>query len=174
MQKHPVNALAVCALGLLLAACATRPRDTASTEPDVEIVLPPPTTTRGEFTIEADKNDTWNAVGQIAVRTPGVEYAGRSQMMDIYSVRYRGEAFMLQTKAMLLSDTIKKTTTRVTATTQDGKPIDSDAAADLLAHIERELPAEVVRVHAQLLADAKAKADKAAKPKGKAKKKSKK
>ncbi|BCT91951.1 hypothetical protein LYSHEL_09750 [Lysobacter helvus] len=169
-----MNFLAICAFGLLLAACATKPRETAKTEPDTEIVMPPPAVTRGEFLIEADKNDTWNAVGQIAVRTPGVEYAGRSQMMDIYSVRYRGEDFMLQTKAMLLSDTIRKTTTRVTATTQDGKPIDSDAAADLLARIQQALPAEVERVHAQLLADAKAKAAKGKKSKGKAKKKSKK
>jgi hypothetical protein len=89
-------------------------------------------------------------------------------------VRYRGEEFMLQTKSMVLSETIRKTTTRVTATTKDGKPIDSDAAADLLAHIQSELPAEVERVHAQLIADAKAKAAKAKKSKGKAKKKKKK
>jgi hypothetical protein len=159
---------------ITLAACATKPRETPPAEPETLIVLPPPTTTRGEFTIEADKNDTWNAVGQIAVRTPGVEYEGRSQMLDIYSVRYRGEEFMLQTKSMVLSETIRKTTTRVTATTKDGKPIDSDAAADLLAHIQSELPAEVERVHAQLIADAKAKAAKAKKSKGKAKKKKKK
>jgi hypothetical protein len=161
-------------LGLALAACAPKPKE-APPPPEVEIpVVPePPTVTRGEFTIEADKNDTWNAVGQIAVRTPGVEYEGRSQMLDIYSVRYRGEEFMLQTKAVVLTETVKKTTTRVTATTKDGKPIDSDAAAELLGIIQQQLPAEVERVHAQLAAEAKAKAQKAKSKKSKAKKKKK-
>lgn len=54
---------------LLFALLATGCRTPGRPGPaPVEIVLPP-AATRGEFTIEADKLDTWNAVGQIAVRT---------------------------------------------------------------------------------------------------------
>ncbi|WP_148040914.1 hypothetical protein [Montanilutibacter psychrotolerans] len=120
--------------------------------PPAEIVLPP-LTTRGEFLIEADKLDTWNAVGQIAVRTAGVEYDGRAQMLDLYSLRYRGEAFLILTKALPQSETIRRLTTRVTATTQAGKPIDSDAVAELLALLQRQLPAEIAVVRATQAAE---------------------
>ncbi len=155
---------------LALAACTTRaPKPAPVPEPTI---VAPPTVTRGEFTLEADKLDTWNAVGQIVVNTPGLEYVGRSQMMDLYTVRYRGEEFLLLTKALLLSDTIKRTTTRVTATTRDGKPIDSDAAADLLGQLQQKLPAAIADVRVKQAAEAKAKEAKAAKkPKAKKKKK---
>ena len=112
--------------------------------------------TRGEFTLEADKLDTWNAVGQIIVNTPGVEYLGRSQMLDLYDVRYRGEEILVLTKALLLSDTIKKTTTKVTATTKAGKPIDHDASADLLALLQRQLPEMIIEVQKRQAEEAKA------------------
>jgi hypothetical protein len=161
---------------LALAGCASVPK-TPEPSPEVELPIVVPTVTRGEFTLEADKLDTWNAVGQILVNTPGVEYEGRSQMLDLYTVRYRGEEFLILTKALLLSDTIKKTTTRVTATTQDGKPIDSDAAADLLAQLQQKLPDEIVSVRAKQAAEAEAKraaAKAKAKSKGKTKAKKKK
>jgi hypothetical protein len=161
---------------LALAGCASVPK-TPEPSPEVELPTVVPTVTRGEFTLEADKLDTWNAVGQILVNTPGVEYGGRSQMLDLYTVRYRGEAFLILTKALLLSDTIRKTTTRVTATTQDGKPIDSDATADLLARLQQKLPSEIVSVRAKQAAEAEAKraaAKAKAKSKGKAKAKKKK
>jgi len=168
--RHP--RLALLLLATCVAGCATR-----APAPEVpEIELPTvviPTVTRGEFTLEADKLDTWNAVGQILVNTPGVEYEGRSQMLDLYTVRYRGEEFLILTKALLLSDTIRKTTTRVTATTQDGKPIDSNAAADLLAQLQQKLPAEIVSVRAKQAAEAKAKRTAAAKAKAKSKGKAK-
>jgi hypothetical protein len=158
-------------LAILLAGCRT-PGKPAAEEvvPLAEIVLPP-TTTRGEFTIEADKLDTWNAVGQIAVRTPGVEYEGRAQMMDLYVLRYRGVDFLVLTKALPTSDTIKRQTTKVTATTPAGKPIDSDAVAELLALFQRELPAEIGIVRATQAAEKKAAEKAKSKPKAKKKKK---
>lgn len=146
-------------LAILAAGCRTpgKPVMEEVTPPPAEVVVPP-TTTRGEFTIEADKLDTWNAVGQIAVRTPGVEYLGRAQMLDLYVLRYRGEEFVVLTKALLASATITRLTTRVTATTPAGEPIDSDAVAELLALFQRELPAEIESVRARQAEEKKAKA----------------
>ena len=149
-------------LALLLALLATGCRTPG--KPVMEEVAPPaeivitPTTTRGEFTIEADKLDTWNAVGQIAVRTPGVEYEGRAQMLDLYVLRYRGVEFLVLTKALPASETITRLTTKVTATTPAGKPIDDDAVAELLALFQRELPTEIESVRARQAAEKKAKA----------------
>ena len=168
-------------LALVLSGCSTRPSvRTPPEEPSAEeAAVAAPTSTRGEFTIAADKLDTWNAVGQIVVRTEGVTYEGRSQMLDLYSVRYRGQPFMLFTRALSLSDTIKNITTLVTATTPQGKPIDTPPSAELLALLQIELPAEIERVRATQAAEAKAKAEKAKKAKNaknakKAKKKRKK
>jgi len=161
-------------LALVLAGCSTPPsvRTSPETQPAEEATVVAPTFTPGEFLIEADKLDTWNAVGQIAVRTPGVEYEGRAQMLDLYTLRYRGVSFLVQTKSVLLSDTIKRMTTRVTATTLDGKPIDSEPVTDLLTLFLRELPAEIESVRAKQAAEKKVKAK--AKSKTKAKKKKKK
>jgi hypothetical protein len=149
------------AMVAVLAACAPR-TDEAVEAPQPEFVVTDPapaTATRGAFTIEAEELDTWNAVGQIVVRTPGVEYEGRSQMLDLYTVRYRGVPFLLITRAMLLSDTIKRTTTQVTATTRAGKPIDHDAVVELLELLQRELPAEIADVRRRQAEEAKAKKD---------------
>jgi len=160
--------LLLVALGI--AGCRTPPTASAPAPEAAPQPVAPPTSTRGEFTLAADKLDTWNAVGQIIVRTDGVTYYGRSQMLDLYTVRYRGQSFLLLTRALVLSDTIRDTTTLVTATTRDGKPIDDSASADLLAVLQRELPAEIVRVRALQAAEkAKAKTKKAKKPKKKKK-----
>jgi hypothetical protein len=156
---------------LMLAACATRDAVHVPAQPP-PLGEPLPartaTVTRGEFAIAAGKLDTWNAVGQIVVRTHGATYEGRSQMLDLYSVRYRNQPFLLVTRALLLSDTVKDTTTLVTARTLDGKPIDSDASVELLALLERELPAEIERVRATQAAEAAARKAKSKKPKSKA------
>ena len=162
----------VIAAMLLAAGCATKPKPPAQPPPPVEAPAPP-TTTRGEFQIEADKNETWNAVGQIIVNTPGAEYMGRSQMLDAYTIRYRGVEFLVLTKAMLLSETIRHTTTRVTATTANGKPIDTNASADMLALLQEKLPEAIKDVQRRFAEEAKAKAAKAKKSKAKAKKKKK-
>jgi len=162
---------------LALALFAGCTREAVKTPPadEAPIAAPlPPTVTRGRFTIEADKLDTWNAVGQIVVNMPGLEYKGRSQMLDLYDVRYRGEEFLVLTKALLLSDTIKRTTTEVTATTKAGKPIDSDVVADLLAQLEQKLPTAIVDVQKRQAEEAKARKAKASKKsKSKSKKKKK-
>ena len=171
MNRVPVPILIVLLPCLLLAGCATRAPAPAEEAPVAPAVVTPPTVTRGEFTLEADKLDTWNALGQIVVNTPGLDYQGRSQIMDLYTVRYRGEEFLLLTRALVLTETIRRTTTRVTATTRDGKPIDSDAVADLLAQVQAKLPAAIVEVRAKQAAEAKAKQAAKAKAKAKAGKK---
>lgn len=156
--------LLLCLLAILVAGCRTpgkpAPEESA---PTIESVLPP-AITRGEFTIEADKLDTWNAIGQIAVRTPGVDYQGRAQMMDLYVLRYRDVEFLLLTKA-LPAETGAPLTTKVTAATPAGEPIDHDAVAELLALFQRELPAEIESVRARQAVEKKAKAKKSGKKK---------
>ncbi len=157
----PIRLAFLLLLALLVVGCRTPvvPETEKRAAPPVATVLPP-TTTRGEFMIEAEKLDTWNAVGQIAVRTPGVEYQGRAQMLDLYILRYRGVEFLVLTKALPLSETIKRLTTKVTATTPAGKPINNDAVAELLARFQRELPAEIESVRARQAAEKKAKSGK--------------
>lgn len=142
-------------LAVAMTACATHP---TSVEPSVEPpresrpAAPPPalpSATRGEFTIQAYMLDAWNAVGQIVVRTPGVVYLGRAQMLGLYSIRYRDRPLLILTRSLPLSDTLRTTTTLVTATSADGRPIDSDVAAELLALLQRELPLEIERVRAK-------------------------
>lgn len=140
---------------LVLAGCAQQPLRTPEPPPPPE--APAPETTPLRFNVEAGMNDTWNAVGQILVRTPDVTYDGRAQMLGLNAIRYRGEALMLLTRALPLSDTIKTLTTEVTVTTTQGKAMHSDGAADLLALLARELPAEIESVKAGLAAQKKAK-----------------
>jgi len=153
------TAIGALLVACLLAACVTRaPQPAAPALPPTAPAAPAvPDVTRGEFNIAANKLDTWNAVGQIIVRTPGAIYEGRAQMLDLYSVRYHGQPFLLITRALLLSDTISQTTTLVTARTPDGKPIDSDASANLLALLQRELPAQIDKDRATQAAEAAAK-----------------
>ncbi len=143
--------MALC-IAVVIAGCATPPLAPAPPEPpppEPTASAAPPTTTRGQFNIGAGMMDTWNAVGQIVVRTDGVIYEGRAQMLGLYSVRYRDQSFLILTRALPLSDTIHSLTTQVTAATTSGKPIDSNAAAELLAVLQRELPAEIERVRAR-------------------------
>jgi hypothetical protein len=135
---------------LALAGCAQPVR---TPEPPAPAVVD---TTPLRFNVEASANDTWNAIGQILVRTPGVTYDGRAQMLGLNAIRYRGEALMLLARALPLSDTIKTLTTEVTVTTAQGKAMHSDGAAELLALLARELPAEIESVKAGLAAQEKA------------------
>ena len=153
--------IALC-LAALIAGCATRSRTPAPTTPEAPFPAPValPATTRGQFNIAAGMLDTWNAVGQIVVRTPGVIYEGRAQMLGLYSVRYRDQPFLILTRALQLSDTIRDTTTQVTATSAAGQPIDSEAAAELLALLHQQLPAEIERVRTRQAEEQRAKARK--------------
>ena len=143
--------LALCLTALLASGCRTHAPGAAQPETeDTATVAPAPVTvTRGEFTLPAKKLDVWNAVGQIVVRTDGVEYLGRAQMLDLYSLRYRGVEFLVLTKSMTAAETGNVIRTRVTAATPAGKPIDSDATAELLGMLQRALPAEVESVRAR-------------------------
>ena len=142
------------ALALALAGCA-QPAPKPEPEPPVTAPAAEPTPLR--FNIGAGMNDTWNAVGQILVRTPGVTYDGRAQMLGLNAIRYRGEALMLLTRALPLSDSIETLTTEVTVTTTSGTAMHSEGAAELLALLARELPAEVESVKARLAAERQAK-----------------
>ena len=164
MRKRTL--VSISCIVLALAGCAQPLRTPAP--PPVE--APVPDTTPLRFNVEAGMNDTWNAVGQILVRTPGISYDGRAQMLGLYAIRYRGEALMMLTRGLPLSDTVKTLTTEVTVTTTQGKSMHSDAAADLLALLARALPAEIASVKAELAAQKKAKE----KPKARKKKTSKK
>ena len=169
MRIHLVAVLVLA----VLAGCRTRGEPPPEAPPPA---APPPvlapTVTRGEFTLHADKHDTWNAVGQIVVRTPGVEYQGRAQMLDLYALRYRVVEFFVLNKALPAAQTGNRITTKVTATTPAGKPVDATAVADLLERLQRELPAEIESVRARQAAEKRA-ADEAKAKKAKKGKKSK-
>jgi hypothetical protein len=125
--------------------------------PPPAVAAPAPETPRPRFTVEASKNDTWNAVGQILVRTPGVVYDGRAQMLGLYAIRYRGEPLMVLTQALPLSDAITRTTTEVTVTPRKESSPGYDNAAALFALLERALPAELDSVRARFAAEKQAK-----------------
>ena len=139
-------------IALALASCA-QPVRTPPPEAQVPVVEPTPL----RFTVKASRNDAWNAIGQILVRTPGVRYDGRAQMLGLNAIRYRGEALMLLARALPLSDTVTTLTTEVSVTTAQGKPMHSDSAAELLALLARQLPAEIESVKAGLAEQEKAK-----------------
>lgn len=153
---------ATVSLSLLLAACATKVPTPAPAAP---AAAPTPL----HFSVAAEPNDAWNAVGQILVRTPGVDYDGRSQMMGLYAIRYRGQPLMLIKHGVPISGTVTVPTTDVGVAARDGKAATDAGAAELLALLARELPAEIERVRARFAAEkaAKAKAKKTTKKKRK-------
>ncbi len=121
---------------VLVASCSSIPR--AHVEAPVVIQSPPP-----EFTIAAGALDTWNAVGQILVHQDGVTYEGRAQMLGLYDVDYRGERFLIVTRALNLTNEIHVTTTKVRTALPDGKPDSSAAAIELLGLLQAQLPEEL-------------------------------
>ena len=136
---------AIFAIGfaLALAGCAAPERTPAPTPPLVEA-------TPVQLTVHAGMNETWNAVGQLLVAMPGVTWEGRSQMMGLNAVRYRGESLLVLTRAVPVSATVATLTTEVTVATPAGTRVHSAAAADLMARLARALPAEIERVKAGL------------------------
>lgn len=141
-----VRTAGVWAALLLLAGCTSTPPRVASPEALPSTTTSEPATSAGEFTLTADPLDTWNAVGQIVVRTDDAEYESRAQMLGLYAVRYRREPFLLLVRALPLTDERRTALTEITAATHSGAPIHSDASARLLAVLQRELPAEILRV----------------------------
>jgi hypothetical protein len=107
-------------------------------------VVPPPS----NFVMAASELDTWNAVGQILVRLDGVTYKGRSQKLGLYAVDYRGESFLVLTRALLASAEVHTLTTDVRVALQNGKRNSSAASIELLGLLQDRLPAELVRIAA--------------------------
>lgn len=97
----------------------------------------------GEFTIAASMNDTWNTVGQVLVRTDGVTYESRAQMLGIYGLRYRGERFLIRTQAVVMRSPTDDMATRVLALGLDGTPKHSAAAIELLQVLKERVPLEI-------------------------------
>ena len=64
-------------------------------------------------------------------------------MLGIYVVRYRGERFLVLTRALVMTEDAKGMITKVGAVLPDGKPNDSDAAIELLRLLRQRLPAEL-------------------------------
>jgi hypothetical protein len=161
-----LSVVSICCLALALCACAHAPPTPAPSA----VATPAPETIRPRFTVEASSNDTWNAVGQLLVRTPGVAYDGRAQKLGLYAIRYRGEPLMVLTRALPLSDAVTRTTTEVTVTTRSEPPADYANAAALFVLLERALPAELESVKARFAAEKQAKEKTKARKKKKSKK----
>ena len=149
----------IACLALAIAACAPPTRTPAPQPPDAVASAPEPT--RARFSVEATSNDTWNAVGQILVRTPHIAYEGRAQMLGLYSIRHRGAPLRILTRALPLSDGIVRTTTEVAVIATNEAPVASAAVVDLMVLLQRELPAEIASVKAKLAAAKKAQEAKA-------------
>lgn len=98
----------------------------------------------GAFTVPENMLDTWNTIGQILVRTDGVQYESRAQMLGLYVIRYRNERLLIRTQAVVLG-TENRTQTRVTALDALGKPTRSAAALAVLDLLKRRIPLEVAR-----------------------------
>lgn len=136
----------MCVVLLLGAGCGTAPRIDGAADRDA--ATPAPSAVAEGFTITADRLDTWNAVGQLLVRSAGVRLEGRSEMLDLHAVSYRGQEILLLTRAVPLSADVQRSTTRVTALARDGAAHDGAAAAELLLMLQQRLPAEIERVRA--------------------------
>ena len=155
----------VACLVLALAGCVPATRMPAPPETPPEAAPLPPEPARAWFSVEGTSNDTWNAVGQLLVRTPEVHYEGRAQILGLYAIRYRGTRLRIVTRAMPLTEHIARSTTQVTLASvvgAEGAPgNDGDAVVDLMLRLQRELPAEIVDVRAKLAARAQDEARKA-------------
>ena len=97
----------------------------------------------GAFTVSESMLDTWNTIGKILVGLDGVGYEGRAQMLGLYVVRYRGERFLLRTRALVIETPGQGLRTRVDALGPEGQATRSAAAADLLRVLAKRVPAEV-------------------------------
>lgn len=80
---------------------------------------------------------------------------GRSRAIRLYAIRYRGEALMLLARGVPISGTVQVPTTEISVPGTQGQLAASGAAAELLALLARELPAEIESVKARF-ADEKA------------------
>lgn len=142
------SAAVLCTVLLLAAGCSTGPRNAGAADGSRAVPARAPAAIEAGFVITADRLDTWNAVGQLLVRSRDVRLEGRSEMLDLHAVTYRGQDVLLLTRAVPLSPEVRTSTTRVTALAADGTALDGDAASILLAMLQRDLPAEIARIRA--------------------------
>ena len=141
LPRGPVTGRAafVVAALLVLGGC----RGGVDTKPaPVSLVAPVPAG-GGAFTVSESMLDTWNTIGKILVGLDGVQYEGRAQMLGLYDVRYRGERFLVRTRALVIETPEQGLRTRVDALGPQGQAIRSAAAAELLQVLARRVPAEV-------------------------------
>jgi len=138
----PVAGALAATWGLALAAgCAsigTRPAP-------VPVPTEAPPVETGEFTVAENMLDTWNTIGKILVALQGVTYEGRSQMLGLYTVRYRGEPFLIRTQAVAIGALSPGVSTRVDALDSQGKPFSGPAAVALLRILAERIPREVAQ-----------------------------
>jgi len=127
----------------IIAGCSSTPPPKKTMPPAVVIEESAPP---ARFTIHAPELDVWNAVGQLLVRMEGVTYETRAQKLGLYAVEYRGEKFLILTKALLLSSEITSLTTEVRGALPTGKTSSSAPARELLDLLQARLPAELIRI----------------------------
>lgn len=149
MKRPCARVGAMIASATMVLALATACRSLPSAD---EPTAPRPTPTSeaapGGFAIPVSMLDAWNAVGQIVVRLDGVTYQGRSQMLGLYDVRYRGEHFLIVTRARVMQAPTDGMLTEVAALQPDGKPNNSAAAIELLGLLQQRMPGELARIAA--------------------------
>ena len=141
--ERSAGAVAATWLIVLVAGCAgvgERP-----SQPSVPVPVPEQPVDNGEFTIAENMLDAWNTIGKILVALEGVRYEGRSQMLGLYTVRYRGEPFLIRTRAVAIDDASRAISTRVDALDVTGKPFSSAASVALLRILAERIPQEVAQ-----------------------------
>jgi len=149
----PAKTVGLCGLVVLVMLVAGWGSDPPATAERLDVAEAPPAITapvsaHSEFAMPAGMLDTWNAVGQILVRLDGVTYEGRAQMLGLYAVQYRGERFLILTKARVLQSPADDELTYVRAVLQNGEPNRGTPAVELIGHLEQRLPTELARIAA--------------------------
>lgn len=146
MKSSDPRLACIAAFLAIASGCTSFPPDGPRAEPPAGAE---PAAARGRFAVPGvTMLDTWNAVGQILVRLDGVTYQGRSQMLGLYDVRYRGEPLLIVTRARVMQGPADGMVTEVDALQQDGKPSDSAAGVELLHLLRQRLPEELARIEA--------------------------
>lgn len=135
-----VGAIAATCLFLIVAACAG-----IGKRPVAPVVIEAPPVDTGEFVVAESMLDTWNTIGKILVGLDGVTYEGRSQMLGLYTVRYRGDAFLISTQAVAIDALSSAMRTRVGALDTQGKPFSGANAVALLRILAERVPREVAQ-----------------------------
>jgi hypothetical protein len=135
----------------VLSAC--KPAPLAAPAPAPEPVIP---ADGNEFVVAESANTTWNTIGQVLLGIDDVRYEGRAQILYVYDVRYRGEAFLIRARGLPAEAASPGLRTRVDAITSSGAPLRSVATSELLGILSTRVPVEAPHWRARLEAMAKA------------------